>query len=71
MKKNGQELSWKPMRPFKWKSEQTIKKLPKLIAACVYFNSYSSMSVPYAARAMSNSVPSQLRLLKWQGTEEL
>ena len=34
--KNGESLTWKPIiRLFKWKSEQTIKKLPRLTAACV------------------------------------
>lgn len=72
MQKNGEVLTWKPIiRLFKWKSEQTIKKLPKLTAASVYLNSYSRMSVPYACKVLSHSVSSQLAELGWPETREL
>ena len=72
MMKNGESITWKPIiRLFKWKSEQTIKKLPRLTAASVYLNSYSRMSVPLCTRVMSNSLSVQFDLLKWPGTKEL
>ena len=72
MKKNGESLTWDPIvRLFKSKSEQTIKKLHKLTAPCVYLNSFSRMSVPYCCRVVSNSVSSALRILNWPGTSEV
>lgn len=45
MKINGEFLTWQPIiRLFNEKKEQTIKKLHKLTAACVFFfNSYTRM----------------------------
>ena len=72
MKKNGQYLHWSTIvRLFKMKSEQTIKKLFKLTAPCVYLNSYSRMKVAYAARVISKSVAEVLSALRWEGTSEL
>lgn len=72
MFKNGQRMTWAAIiRLYKWKSEQTIKKLPRLTAACVYLNSYSRMSVPFACRVCSHSVSTQLQLLGWPDTSEL
>lgn len=73
MVKNGERITWKPIiRLFKWKSDQTVKKLPKLTAACVYLNSFSRMSVPLCTRVMSNSVASQLEQFRnWPETREL
>ena len=72
MQKNGQQLCWSTIIAlFKLKSEQTIKKLFKLTAACVFLNSYSFMKVAYAAIVISNSVALVLSDLKWPGTSEL
>ena len=72
MFKNGENLTWKTIvRLYTLKSEQTVKKLHKLTAACVYLNSYSRMSVPKCCVVISESVASQLRLLDWPDTKEL
>lgn len=72
MKKGGQFLHWSTIvQLFKTKSEQTIKKLFKLTAPCVFLNSYSRMKVAYAARVISNSVAEVIAEMKLPNTSEL
>ncbi|XP_034245722.1 uncharacterized protein LOC117647860 [Thrips palmi] len=59
LKKNGETMKWSTIvQLYKWKSKQTVKKLFKLTAPCVFLNSWSRMKVALAARVLSQSVHS-------------
>lgn len=72
MKKNGEYLTWSTIvQLFNEKKDQTLKKLHKLDAACVYLNSYSRMKCLYAFRIFSGSLSNAVLAKKWPGTTEL
>ena len=72
LKKNGQTMKWSTIvQLYKYKSTQTVKKLFKLTAPCVFLNAWSRMKVALAARVLSLSVANLLESLKWEGTSEL
>jgi hypothetical protein len=72
MLKSGETLTWAPIiKLFNEKKEQTLKKLHKLTAACVYLNSYTRMKCLYAFRVLSGSVSKLILSKKWPGTTQL
>ncbi|KAK3909139.1 DNA transposase [Frankliniella fusca] len=53
----GELLTWQTIiQLFQLKSEQTVKKLPRLTPECVFLNSYSRMRVSFAARVLNQSI---------------
>lgn len=72
MFKNGEFITWDPIvRLFNEKKNETVTKLHKLSAGCVYLNSYSRMNVAFAMRVLSASVSNLLKQKKWEGCNEL
>jgi hypothetical protein len=72
LQKKGESLKWSTIvQLYKWKSTQTVKKLFKLTAPCVFLNSWSRMKVALAARVLSQSVANVLKSLNWEGTSQL
>ncbi|XP_052130258.1 uncharacterized protein LOC113209909 [Frankliniella occidentalis] len=69
--KNGEYILWSTIVDlFKLKSTQTVKKLHKLTAGCVYLNRFSCQNTKLAFRVLSQSVANALEELQWPNTKE-